>query len=173
MTRGPRLRPPIWLSVFLVVYFAGCKTITPESTIPLAIRADAARATYQWLVAHPQPAYVQAVFGAWHVFHNAPAPGINPREAAAQINSYDLHTDRKAIEETAAFTVPLYRAIYDQYVGPARQAIASQGMLSPDTEEETLQAADLLLGENFGLGLLDAGRAIGQNQHRQLEPTGQ
>ena len=136
-----------------------CSSLTPESPLPATIRRTTARVVFDWLQAHPSPAYVQAISDSWHVYHRAPEP-LSPDEVASIINSYELRGEQHAIRETAEFLATFYSQIYAQFWRPARAAILSQGLRAPEIDYEIAQAADLLVADSFSIGLLDASEAF-------------
>lgn len=161
-----------WLATFsfflliplTLVSIAACTALTPESPLPAAIRKTTARAVFDWLRAHPYPAYVQTISDSWHVYHNAPEPAVSPLDVASIINSYELRGDRDVIRETAEFIAPLYSEIYAEFWRPARAAVLNQGLLAPEIDFEIAQAADLLVSDSFSIGLLDASEAFAKAQ---------
>jgi hypothetical protein len=161
-----------WLSTFSLLLLvpltlsgvAACTALTPESPLPAAVRRATARAVFDWLRAHPYPAYVQTISDSWHVYHSAPELALSALEVASIINSYELHGDRNVIKETAEFLAPLYGEIYSEFWRPARAAVLSQGLLAPETDFEIAQAADLLVADSFSIGLLDASEAFAKAQ---------
>ena len=136
-----------------------CSTLTSESPLPASIRRTTARAVFDWLEAHPSPAYVQAISDSWHVYHRDPEPA-SPYDVASIINSYELRGDRLVIKETAEFLAPLYSQIYAEFWRPARAAVLSQGLRAPELDYEIAEAADSLVADSFSIGLLDASEAF-------------
>ena len=158
---------PAWLAAFSLLLLVplslsgitACSTLTTESPLPATIRRTTARVVFDWLQAHPSPAYVQAISDSWHVYHRDPEP-VAPYDVASLINSYELRGDRHVIRETAEFLAPLYSQIYAEFWRPARAAVLSQGLLAPELDFEIAQAADSLVAESFSIGLLDASEAF-------------
>ena len=136
-----------------------CSTLTPESPLPATIRRTTARVVFDWLEAHPSPAYVQAISDSWHVYHRDPEP-VSPYDVASIIKSYELRGDQRVIRETAEFLAPLYSQIYAEFWRPARAAVLSQGLRAPELDFEIAQAADSLVADSFSIGLLDASEAF-------------
>lgn len=162
----------VWLITFSLLLLlplllsgvSGCSALTTASPLPATIRRATARAVFDWLQAHPYPAYVQTISDSWHVYHSAPEPALSPLVVASVINSYELRGDGKVIRETAEFLVPLYGEIYSEFWRPARAAVLSQGLLAPETDFEIAEAADLLVADSFSIGLLDASEAFAKAQ---------
>ena len=160
--RRPDWLAAVWLLLLVPMGVSGltaCSTLTPESPLPATIRRTTARAVFDWLEAHPSPAYVQAISDSWHVYHRDPEP-VGPYDVASIINSYELRGDRHVIKETAEFLAPLYSQIYAEFWRPARAAVLSQGLRAPELDSEIAEAADSLVADSFSIGLLDASEAF-------------